>query len=60
MNEQELQKHAMKEALKHIVENGPNFSPQMRRDLIHIIDAGNTGEEICQAVLAYIAALRGM
>ncbi len=60
MNEQELQKHAIKEALKNIVDNGPNFSPQMRNDLNLIIDAGNTGEEICQAVLAYFAALRGM
>lgn len=60
MNEQELQKHAIKEALKCVVDNGPNFSPKMKNDLKHIIDAGNTGNEICQAVLVYFAALQGM
>ena len=47
-----------KEAMKHIVDNSPNYTHQMKQDLKSIIDAGRSPEEICKTMLSYFAALR--
>ena len=57
MNQENMQEHLTKEALKLIVDNSPNYSDQVKQDLKNIINAGNTPEEILQATLLYFAAL---
>ena len=50
MNQQE---HVIKEILKKIVKESPNYPEDIKRDIIMIIDAGNTAEEIFAATLDY-------
>ena len=57
MNQKEIQEHLTKEALKRIVDNSPNYTEQIKQDLKNIIDAGNTLEEIAEAILMYFAFL---
>lgn len=57
MNQDKLNEHMAKEAMKHIVNNSPNYTPQMRQDLEIIIDAGKSPEELCKAILTYFATL---
>ena len=57
MNQKKIQEHLTKEALKHIVDNSPNYTEQIKQDLKNIIDAGNTLEEIAEAILMYFAFL---
>ena len=47
-----------KEAMKHIVDDSPNYTHQMKQDLKSIIDAGRSPEEICKAMLTYFATIR--
>ena len=58
MNQDKLNEHMAKEAMKHIVDNSPNYTNQMKQDLKSIIDAGRSPEEICKAMLTYFASLR--
>lgn len=58
MNQNEMNEHMAKEAMKSIVDNSPNYTRQMKQELKSIIDAGQSPEEICKAMLAYFAALR--
>ena len=51
MNQKKMQEHLTKEALKRIVDNSPNYTEQIKQDLKNIIDAGNTPEEIAEAIL---------
>lgn len=44
--------------LKHLIDNGPNYTEKMKRDLKNIIDAGNSSEEILEAALTYFASIR--
>ena len=57
MNQENMQEHFTKEALKLIVDSSPNYSDQVKQDLKKIIDAGNTPEEIAEAILMYFAFL---
>ena len=57
MNQKEIQEHLTKEALKRIVDNSPNYTEQIKQNLKNIIDAGNTPEEIAEAILMYFAFL---
>lgn len=57
MNQKRMQEHLTKEALKRIVDNSPNYNEQIKQDLKNIIDAGNTPEEIAEAILMYFAFL---
>lgn len=57
MNQKKIQEHLTKEALKHIIDNSPNYTEQIKQDLKNIIDAGNTPEEIAEAILMYFAFL---
>ncbi len=57
MNQKRMQEHLTKEALKRIVDNSPNYTEQIKQDLKNIIDAGNTLEEIAEAILMYFAFL---
>ena len=57
MNQKRMQEHLTKEALKRIVHNSPNYTEQIKQDLKNIIDAGNTPEEIAEAILMYFAFL---
>ena len=57
MNQKRMQEHLTKEALKRIVDNSPNYTEQIKQDLKSIIDAGNTPEEIAEAILMYFAFL---
>lgn len=57
MNQKRMQEHLTKEALKRIVDNSPNYTKQIKQDLKNIIDAGNTPEEIAEAILMYFAFL---
>ena len=57
MNQKRMQEHLAKEALKRIVDNSPNYTEQIKQDLKNIIDAGNTPEEIAEAILMYFAFL---
>lgn len=57
MNEK-LQEHIYKETLKQIVDNSPNYSDKIKRDVKAIIDAGKSPEEICKAALTYFAEIR--
>ena len=57
MNQENMQEHLTKEALKLIVDNSPNYSDQVKQDLKNIIDAGHTPEEIAKAILLYFAFL---
>lgn len=58
MNNRDIQEHITKEALKRIVDNGPNYTEEMKRDLKGIIDVGKSTNEILQATLTYFAARR--
>lgn len=58
MNQDKLNEHMAKNAMKRIVDNSPNYTHQMKQDLKTIIDAGRSPEEICEAMLKYFAALR--
>ena len=58
MNQDKLNEHMAKEAMKHIVDNSPNYTHQMKQDLKVIIDAGRSPEEICKAMLSYFATLQ--
>ena len=57
MNQKRMQEHLTKEALKRIVDSSPNYTEQIKQDLKNIIDAGNTLEEIAEAILIYFAFL---
>lgn len=57
MKQENMQEHITKEALKHIVDSSPNYSDQIKQDLKDIIDAGNSPEEIAEAILTYFAFL---
>ena len=57
MKQESMQEHLTKEALKHIVDNSPNYSDQIKQDLKNIIDAGHTPEEIAKAILLYFSFL---
>lgn len=57
MNQKRMQEHLTKEALKRIVDNSPNYTERIKQDLKNIIDAGNTLEEIAEAILMYFAFL---
>lgn len=57
MTQKRMQEHLTKEALKRIVDNSPNYTEQIKQDLKNIIDAGNTPEEIAEAILMYFAFL---
>lgn len=57
MNQKKMQEYLTKEALKRIVDNSPNYTEQIKQDLKNIIDAGNTPEEIAEAILMYFAFL---
>ena len=57
MNQKKIQERLTKEALKRIVDNSPNYTEQIKQDLKNIIDAGNTPEEIAEAILMYFAFL---
>lgn len=52
------QEHICKEALKQIVDNSPNYSDIVKKEVKAIIDAGKSPEEICEAVLTYFASIR--
>ena len=58
MNQDKLNEHMEKEAMKHIVDNSPNYTHQMKQDLKSIIDAGRSPEEICKTLLSYFATLQ--
>ena len=58
MNQEKLGEHLAKETLKHIVDDSPNYTCQMKQDLKAIIDAGQSPDEICKMMLTYFAALR--
>ena len=58
MNQEKLGEHLAKETLKHIVDDSPNYTYQMKQDLKAIIDAGQSPDEICKAMLTYFASLR--
>lgn len=55
MTEKDLKEHTYKEFLKKVVDNGQNYTEQMKTDLKAIIDHGNSAEEICKMVLVYFA-----
>lgn len=55
MTEKDLQEHTYKKFLKKVVDNGQNYTEQMKTDLKEIIDHGNSAEEICKMVLVYFA-----
>ena len=57
MNQKRMQEQLTKEALKRIVDSSPNYTEQIKQDLKNIIDAGNTLEEIAEAILMYFAFL---
>ena len=58
MNQDKLNEHMAKEAMKHIVDDSPNYTNQMKQDLKSIIDSGRSPEEICKAMLSYFATLQ--
>lgn len=57
MNQENMQEHLTKEALKLIADNSPNYSDQVKQDLKNIIDAGHTPEEIAKTILLYFSFL---
>ena len=57
MNQENTQERFTKEALKRIVDSSPNYTERIKQDLKNIIDAGNTLEEIAEAILMYFAFL---
>lgn len=58
MNAQHSQEHIVKEALKKIVDDSPNYSEKIKKDLKLIVDLSQTPEEIAQRTLTYFAAIR--
>ncbi len=58
MTPDKMQEHTAKELAKRIVDNSPNYTEKMKADLKHIIDAGQSPEEILQATLSYFAVFR--
>lgn len=58
MNNRDVQEHIAKEALKRIVDNGPNYTEEMKQDLKSIIDVGKSANEILQEMLTYFAVRR--
>ena len=58
MTEKEMQEHACKELLKKVVDNGQNYTENIKSDLKDIINHGKSPEEICEATLAYFAMYR--
>lgn len=55
MNQNEMNEHMAKEAMKSIVDNSLNYTHQMKQELKSIIEAGRSPEEICKAMLTYFA-----
>lgn len=55
MNQNQLNEHITKDALKRIVDNSSNYTYQMKCDLKSIIDASQSMEEIFKATLTYFA-----
>lgn len=58
MNQDKMSEHLAKETFKHIVDNSPNYTNEMKRELKAIIDVGQSPDEICKAMLTYFASLR--
>ena len=57
MNQEQRKEHFIKETLKQIVNNSPNYTEQMKQELNSIIDAGKSPEEISKAILTYFGAI---
>lgn len=55
MDQEKMNEHIIKETLKRIVDNSPNYNDNVKRDIKAIIDMGKSPEEILEAVLSYFA-----
>lgn len=58
MNQDKMNEHIAKEAMKNIVESSPNYTNQMKQELKSIIETGRSPVEICTAMLTYFATRR--
>lgn len=58
MTEKEMHEHICKDMLKKVVDNGQNYTEEMKSDLKEIIDHSKSLEEICEATLTYLAMYR--
>ena len=54
----DLKEHVYKELIKKTVHNSPNYSERMKAEMKTIIDEGKSPEEICQAIVVYLAGFR--
>ena len=54
----DLKEHVYKELIKKTVDNSPNYSERMKAEMKTIIDEGKSPEEICQAIVVYLAGFR--
>lgn len=57
IEEEKLQEHLDKETLKGIVKRSRNYSDEVKQNVISIIDAGRSPEDICTAVISYLMGL---
>ena len=53
-----VKEHALKEMLKKIVDDSPNYSEQVKADLKSIIDLENSPEEILKTCIVYFSMNR--
>lgn len=58
MNQEKMNEHIVKETLKRIVDNSPNYTDRIKQDLKNIIDTGKSPEEILEATFIYFSAMR--
>ena len=49
--------HALKEMLKKMVDNSPNWSDHVKKQIKLIVDAGHSPQEICENTFAYLVTL---
>ena len=57
IEEKKLQEHLYKETLKGFVRGSQNYADEVKQNVISIIDAGRSPEEICTAVISYLMGL---
>lgn len=55
-----MEEHVYKEMIKKIIDNGPNYTEQIKHDLKKIVDTGNSAEEILFFVELYFSAMNWM
>lgn len=54
----DFKEHIYKEVIKKTIDSSQNYSEQMKKEMKDIVDVGRSPEEICQAIVVYLAGFR--